>query len=55
MQGLEGILPRINLGMLQLKQNTFKEEIIPVCRDLLVVLDSHVPKYVFLKNCKIYW
>lgn len=44
MQGLEGIVPKIFLGILQLKQTTFKEEIIPVCRNLLTVLDSHVPK-----------
>lgn len=44
MAGLEGILPTIKLGLLQLKQGTFKEEVIPVCHDLLVILNSHVPK-----------
>lgn len=44
MKALEGIVANIHLGMLQLKQGTFKEEVIPVCRDLLVVLDSHIPK-----------
>lgn len=45
MSALEGILPTIYLGLLQLKQGTFKEEVIPICRDLLLVLDAHVPKY----------
>lgn len=44
MAGLEGIVPCIRLGVLQLKQGTFKEEVIPVCHDLLVVLNSHIPK-----------
>lgn len=45
MRALEGILPNIRLGILQLKQATIHEEVIPVCRDLLVILDSHIPKY----------
>lgn len=44
MRALEGILPNVRLGMLQLKQATIHEEVIPVCRDLLVVLDAHIPK-----------
>lgn len=44
MRALEGIVESIQLGLLQLKQTTFKEEVIPVCRELLVVLDSHIPK-----------
>lgn len=44
MASLEGILPEINLGLLKLRQNTFKEKIIPVCRDLVSVLERHLPK-----------
>lgn len=44
MEGLEGILPEINLGLLKLRQDTFKEKIIPVCRDLVYVLENHLPK-----------
>lgn len=44
MAALEGIEPVVQLGMLQLAQDTFKEKVIPVCRNLLVVLDTHVPQ-----------
>lgn len=44
MEDLEGIVPIINLGLFELKQDTFKEKIIPICQNLLVVLDTHVPK-----------
>lgn len=44
MEALEGILPSINIGLLQLKQGTFKAEVIPVCHELLVVLDNHIPQ-----------
>lgn len=50
MRALEGILPNVRLGMLALKQGTIHEEVIPVCRDLLVILDSHIPKFVFRRR-----
>lgn len=43
MNGLEGLLPFCNLGLLQLKQGTFKEEIIPTCRELLSILEELLP------------
>lgn len=44
MRALEGILPNVRLGLLELKQATIKDEVIPVCHELLVVLDAHIPK-----------
>lgn len=44
MNSLEGLLQYSNLGLMQLKQGTFKEEIIPTCRDLLAILEEHLPK-----------
>lgn len=44
MNALEGILPIIKLGLLQLEQSTFKQEVIPVCLELLKVLELHLPK-----------
>jgi hypothetical protein len=44
MADLEGIHLTINLGLLQIKQGTFKEEIVPVCRELLAILEVHLPK-----------
>lgn len=41
---LDGIKSECNLGLLQLKQGTFKEEVTPVCRELLQVLATHLPK-----------
>lgn len=41
---LDGIKSECNLGLLQLKQGTFKEEVTPVCRDLLQVLATYLPK-----------
>lgn len=43
MNGLEGLLPYCNLGLLMLKQGTFKEEIIPTCRELLSILEELLP------------
>jgi dynein heavy chain, axonemal len=43
MNGLEGLLVNCNLGLLQLKQGTFKEEIIPTCRELLSILEELLP------------
>lgn len=43
MAALEGLLPEVNLGLLQLKQGTFKEEIIPTCRELLSILETLLP------------
>ncbi|CRK89849.1 CLUMA_CG003435, isoform A [Clunio marinus] len=43
MMGLEGILSNCNLGLLQLKQGTFKDEIIPTCRELLSILEQLLP------------
>lgn len=43
MNGLEGLLTQCNIGLLQLKQGTFKEEIIPTCRELLSILEELLP------------
>lgn len=43
MNGLEGLLPHCNLGLMQLNQGTFKEEIIPTCRELLSILEKLLP------------
>lgn len=43
MNGLEGLLTHCNLGLMQLKQGTFKEEIIPTCRELLSILEELLP------------
>lgn len=43
MNGLEVLLPHCNLGLMQVKQGTFKEEIIPVCRELLSILEELLP------------
>lgn len=43
-QVLDGVEPSIRLGMLELRQGLFAEEVIPVCSELLVVLDTHIPK-----------
>jgi dynein heavy chain, axonemal len=43
MNGLEGLLPTCYLGLLQLNQSTFKEEIIPTCRELLSILETLLP------------
>jgi phage host-nuclease inhibitor protein Gam len=44
MADLEGINETINLGLLQIKQNTFKEETVPVCRNLLAILEVNLPR-----------
>lgn len=44
LRALDGIVPAIKLGMLELKQGSFAEEAVPVCQELLTVLDTHVPK-----------
>lgn len=43
MNGLENLLPVCYLGVLQLNQGTFKEEIIPTCRELLSILETLLP------------
>lgn len=43
MNGLEGLLTHCNLGLMQLMQGTFKEEIIPTCRELLSILEELLP------------
>lgn len=43
MNGLEGLLTHCNIGLMQLKQGTFKEEIIPTCRELLSILEELLP------------
>lgn len=43
MLGLEGLLPKAKLGLLQVNQGTFKEEIIPTCRELLSILEELLP------------
>lgn len=37
---LERLLPNCNLGVLRLRQGTFKAEIIPKCRELLLILEE---------------
>ncbi|KAG5682932.1 hypothetical protein PVAND_012250 [Polypedilum vanderplanki] len=44
MESLDGILPEINLGLILLRQGTFKEKIIPRCKELLSILEEHLPK-----------
>lgn len=44
MHALEGILPSVNIGLLKLKQNNFKEAVTPVCQSLLNVLANYLPK-----------
>lgn len=46
MAELENIQESKRLGLLQVKQATFREEIIPVCQELLSVLDETLPKFV---------
>lgn len=46
MTELENIQESKRLGLLQVKQATFREEIIPVCQELLSVLDETLPKFV---------
>lgn len=43
MDALDGIMPEVNLGLIRLKQTTFKERIIPKCRELLSILEDHLP------------
>lgn len=43
MNGLEGLLTYCNLGLMRLNQGTFKEEIIPTCRELLSILEELLP------------
>lgn len=43
MNGLEGLLPNCKLGLIQVNQGTFKEEIIPTCRELLSILEELLP------------
>lgn len=43
---LDGVEPSIRLGMLELRQGLFAEEVVPVCSELLVVLDTHIPRWV---------
>lgn len=43
MNGLEGLLPECKLGLIQVNQGTFKEEIIPTCRELLSILEELLP------------
>ncbi|XP_058822007.1 dynein axonemal heavy chain 6 [Topomyia yanbarensis] len=49
MAALENIQESQHLGLLQVKQATFREEIIPVCQDLLSVLDETLPKLALEK------
>lgn len=44
MHALEGILPSVNVGLLKLKQNNFKEAVTPVCQSLLNVLANYLPR-----------
>lgn len=43
MNSLDGLLSFASLGLLQLNQETFKDEIIPTCRKLLSILEQHLP------------
>lgn len=45
MAELENIQESERLGLVQVKQLTFREEILPVCQDLLTVLDETLPRY----------
>ncbi|XP_055549943.1 dynein axonemal heavy chain 6 [Wyeomyia smithii] len=49
MADLENIQESQKLGLLQIKQATFREEIIPVCQELLTVLDETLPKLAMEK------
>ncbi|XP_001850815.2 dynein heavy chain 6, axonemal [Culex quinquefasciatus] len=49
MAELENIQESKRLGLLQVKQATFREEIIPVCQELLSVLDETLPKLAMQK------
>lgn len=44
MAELENIQETQRLGLVQVKQVSFREEIIPVCQDLLSVLDETLPR-----------
>lgn len=44
MHALEGILPSVNVGLLKLKQNNFKEAVTPVCQSLLNILGNYLPR-----------
>lgn len=48
MAALEGIPEEINIGLLRLRQDTFEETIIPVCRALVTVLERHLPKLAII-------
>jgi hypothetical protein len=43
MYSLDGLLPEINLGLLKLKQGSFRDKILPTCRELLSILEEHLP------------
>jgi len=43
MYSLDGILPEINLGLLKIKQGSFRDKILPTCRELLSILEQHLP------------
>ncbi|XP_065087185.1 dynein axonemal heavy chain 6 [Ochlerotatus camptorhynchus] len=49
MAELENIQETQRLGLVQVKQVTFREEIIPVCQDLLSVLDETLPRLALEK------
>lgn len=42
--GLDDLLPSCNLGLFQLNQDTFKEKIIPKCKELLSILEQLLPR-----------
>lgn len=44
MVGLDNIPLTINFGLFKLKQGTFKEEIIPTCKELLAILEVNLPR-----------
>lgn len=44
MAELENIQESERLGLVQVKQLTFREEILPVCQELLSVLDETLPR-----------
>lgn len=44
MLGLDNIPMSVNLGLLKLKQGTFKAEIIPTCKELLAILEVNLPR-----------
>lgn len=43
MFSLDGLLPEMNLGLLKLKQGTFRDTILPTCQELLNILEEHLP------------